>query len=702
MPRIAVAFSILCAACALLPCVLPAQSNDEPVLYVNCTQSGKAQDTGYQVTGFAMLKLCTHWQGQAGGTPSRDLYKLRRSVKGLKPGERLQFYASVMSGSGTDSQGYTADMVSTGDGATRTVVTGRDSPTQPLKTFVFEDKPSGSLPPSAYPRAEILRTAHGAVLRLSDIYGPDNGGEGYFYGVCVDNAELTGEQRTKLWTFQISEAELEDWDNLTKSESGSARGPSGQGSWNYSVTVTSRVPDLGEAAVEVEGYDRWIPEGNIDDETKAGNEIVVRAWVHKTGDRKTPGGNAVTFTFELVQYSREKGVCANWPTQPGDSGDRPDLRILREKNASLEIRTDTKAQTVQRVKEAKLVLTSFDYAAWAVLKVTAQDKDGKQLKVVYVQHEGYNDISIPRDEDKNRIADAWQEEKGVLGLPAEWDEAEVKGQSVKGDGLSLYQEYRGFVTATAGGRSHTRLEPREKAHFVIDPHGIFDESRWMAASGIRAYKVLRNWTDNRRVDVNRGFGGGQGKWAVAVELDDSKVNENQSAKALFDLRRQLAFTKASPGAKWSPRTVEFSRIYSGRIRYLLRWLRDQMLRCLQSPTTDSDRVEEAWLLTLGISREDLIAKLKGMSEAELEPLVRPMVVWAAIHEMGHACGSLEGHLGKDGDESEDCTPYVPDCPMQYMNWQDKRRLVLFGQLGGQGKFCDVEPHRCWRSLSPKE
>jgi hypothetical protein len=587
----------------------PAQSNDEPVLYVNCTQSGKAQDTGYQVSGFAMLKLCTHWQGQAGGTPSKELYKLRRSVRGLKPGERLQFYASVMSGSGTDNDGYTADMVSTGDGATKTVVTGRDGPTWPLKTFVFEDKPSGSLPPSAYPRAEILRTPNGAVLRLTDIYGPNNGGEGYFYGVCIDNAELTREQREKLWTFQISEAELDNWDNLTKSESGSARGPSRQSSWNYSVTVTSRIPDLGEAAVEVEGYDQWIPEGDIDDETKAGNEIVVRAWVHKTGDRKTPGDKPVTFTFELTQYSREKGVCTNWPTQPGDSGDRPDLRILKEKNTSLEIvDMDLEARTARPVKEAKLVLSSFDYAAWAVLKVTAKDKDGKPLKVVLVQHEGYDDIPIPRDEDKNRIADAWQEEKGVTGLPAEWDEAEVKGQSGKGDGLSLYQKYRGVVTATGGGRSYVRLEPRKKSHFVIDPQGIFDESRWLAASGIRPYKVLSSWTNNRQVDINRGFGGGRGKWAVRVELDDSKVNESLSAGELSTMRRQWAFTQGA-GDKWTPKTVEFSRIYTGRIRYTLRWLRDQMLRSLQAPTTDDDRVEEAWLLTLGIPRNDLISKL---------------------------------------------------------------------------------------------
>jgi hypothetical protein len=317
-----------------------------------------------------------------------------------------------------------------------------------------------------------------------------------------------------------------------------------------------------------------------------------------------------------------------------------------------------------------------------------------------LQHEGYDDIPLPRDEDNNRIADAWQEEKGVTGLPEEWDEAEVRGQSVKGDGLSLYQKYRGFVTATAGGRSHVRLEPHEKSHFVIDAQGIFDESRWLAASGIRTYKVLSSWTTDRQVDINRGFGGGRGKWAVKVEQDDSKVNEGLSAGELSTMRQQWGFTKGI-GDKWTPKTVEFSRVYTGRIRYHLRWLRDKMLRSLQAPTSEDDRMEGAWLLTLGLPRDDLISKLKGMSEAELEPLVKPLAAWVVIHENGHACG-LNGHLDTNGEESDLCTPYVPDCPMQYMTWQDKRRLVLFGQFGGQGRFCDVEPHRCWRDLSPKD
>jgi hypothetical protein len=687
---------------AFLPSALAAQSHPEPTLLVNCTQTGELDGIRYQTTGTAVLRLCTMWQGQAGGLPSTELYKLRRSVKALKVGESLQFYAAELSGDGSDSYGYKAVMVSTGEGAARTTVTGRDSPTVPMRTWIFEDKVSGSLPASAYPSAEIRRTANGALLKLTDIYGPNNGGEGYFYSVCVDNAELTKAQREKLWTWQISEGELENWDNLTRSQSDSAPGPSGKGKWTYSVTVSSRVPDLGEVAVEVEGYDDWIPEGNIDDEAKPGKDILVRAWVHKTGDPETRIDETATFTFTLIKISREKGVCANWPTTPRDSASRPDLCIWKERNRDLEqVTPDLEAKTPKPVKEARLVLSSFDYAAWGVLKVTAEDKNGKPMKVEYLNKKDIEQITIPRDEDRNHIADAWQEKEGVEGLPAEWDEAEVKGQSAKGDGISLFEKYRGFVVAEGGGKRYTQLKPREKAHFICDPQGFFDQDRWYSASQIRAYSVRPEWTRERLVDVNRGFGGGHGHWATLIQ-EDPTMNEAASAKQLAEMRGQWGISIGDETkAFWTPKDVQACIVFSGRIGYTLRWLRAKMLKSLTDPQDADEREGAAWLLTLGLSKENLIARLTKLSDAELDALVKPLKAWVAIHECAHSCG-VNGHLGAAGSESSDCPSPVPSCPMQYLDWKGKWSLVLFGTLGGQGRLCDVEPHRCWRSLSPKD
>lgn len=474
---------------------------------------------------------------------------------------------------------------------------------------------------------------------------------------------------------------------------------------DVSYTVTrGEVPEQAEVTVDIAGYDTWIPEAKTDDESKPGNELQVRAWVHKAGDPKTPVDQPAEFTFELYRFGQEKGLCMNWPTNPGDSSKRPDLRILTARNPGL---TEGIPELVMRskgyVKEAKAVLSSFDYAAWGLLKITAKDKDGNALAVHFRQRQDAM-IAIPKDEDRNHIADAWQDSYGMMGLPAEWDDTEIPGQLVRGDGVPLFAEYRGFVVRTADGHAHTRLNPREKVHFVIDPQNLFDTNRWWEASRIRAYKVLQPWTKNRVVDIHRGFGGTEteGKWATHIEEDTTAVTENQPEEALKELRQQWAVSEGA-GPVWigTPKNVEVSRIYTGRIRYTLKWIRAQMLRSLKAPASADDREEAAWLMSLGIPRDKLIGRLEALTPADLEPLVKPLVAWMAIHESAHACG-VNGHLNAKGEEDEAASgKRVPDCPMQYMDWKEKRRLVLFGALGGTGKFCNDRTHRCWQSLTTK-
>ncbi len=694
MGKNAVATLFLYALSAMLSPALAGQEKDKPILIVHCTESGKSGDTSYQTRGEAILRLCTRWEGPIGGMASTELYKLRRSVKGLKVGERLQFYASEMSGSGTDSDGNVANMVSTGDGLTKTTVKGRHT------DYAYETKPHTS-PASTYSNAEILRTANGAVLHLKDMYGPNTGGEGYFYGVCIANAELNKEQRANLLTFQIGEAELDQWENLNKSQSGSARGPGGQGSWEYSVVVTARVPDLGEVAVEIEGYDIWKPEADTDDETKAGNEIRVRAWVHKTGDPKTPINQTATFTFELTKVGREKGMCANWPTQPGTSGIGPDLRILEDKNPELEqINLFEEAKTRQRVKEVKLVLSSFDYGAWGILKVKAEDKDGKPIKVVYLQRKESSEISIPKDEDHNHIADAWQEEKGAMGLPADWDEAEVKGQNARGDGLTLYQKYRGVVVQTVSGHRHVRLEPKEKAHFVIDPAEVFDPDRWKQAAGIRAYLLTNAMVDgDRRVDRYGSYARGAGKYAVRLEVLSGTVEPDplpgqNGQPSSGDDPTQYAYTYGN-----TPKSTTRCRIFKDRIRGMIDRVAAAMQRALLDPKTDADREELDFLNHLGVPKADILGRLAALDGDARNGLVDKMVALAAIHEMGHACG-VNGHLNSAGQEDGNIQRDAK-CPMQYLDRKGRRMFVLFGELGGEGPFCKTPPDNCWSQLNVK-
>jgi len=95
--------------------------------------------------------------------------------------------------------------------------------------------------------------------------------------------------------------------------------------------------------------------------------------------------------------------------------------------------------------------------------------------------------------------------------------------------------------------------------------------------------------------------------------------------------------------------------------------------------------------------QDTTLRIRGL--VEIRGLVKPGERWLAIHELCNGVG-VDGHL-KGGVEDEECDNRVPSCSMQYMTWQEKRRYLLFGELGGTGKLCGQAPHSCWEQVNPK-
>jgi len=92
------------------------------------------------------------------------------------------------------------------------------------------------------------------------------------------------------------------------------------------------------------------------------------------------------------------------------------------------------------------------------------------------------EVVIPIDENtndksRNYIADAWQYDK--KGLQATDDNDDQPSSATKGDGLSAYDEYRGFFVKT-GSKSnegkHQRLNPNEKDIFIFDQTSLSDDT----------------------------------------------------------------------------------------------------------------------------------------------------------------------------------------------------------------------------------
>jgi hypothetical protein len=234
---------------------------------------------------------------------------------------------------------------------------------------------------------------------------------------------------------------------------------------HYDVSWTFEPVYDGEATVEVADYEDWIPEGNIGDPGKPGNFIQVKVKAHKAGHPDQPLDRKVNFTFNLEDTSMEPGVCMNWPPKPGlsDYG----LKILEERNKTLEVIGPDEAKTRQAGKEAELTVSAIAYGAWTRLKVTAETEDGQKLKIRFHDKE-VQDIPLPHFEGENHIALAYLKRHGLTGVGADWDkEQEPWGNGFSGDGFTLYEEYRGF--AVKG--KHITGHPSKKDLFVCDETG---------------------------------------------------------------------------------------------------------------------------------------------------------------------------------------------------------------------------------------
>ena len=161
----------------------------------------------------------------------------------------------------------------------------------------------------------------------------------------------------------------------------------------------------------------------------------------------------------------EPGVCMNWPPKPSSSD--YGLKILEERNQTLDVVGPDEARTRQAGREAELTISAISYGAWTRLKVKAETEDGQELKVRFHDKE-VQDIPLPHFEGENHVALAYLKRHGLTGAGADWDkEQEPWGNGYGGDGLTLYEEYRGF--AVKG--KHITGHPSKKDLFICDETG---------------------------------------------------------------------------------------------------------------------------------------------------------------------------------------------------------------------------------------
>lgn len=276
--------------------------------------------------------------------------------------------------------------------------------------------------------------------------------------------------------------------------SGAGLPGSAQGSATCSVTVAFLPdglpeweailePDPGTPGPTNPPYDEWLPIGSRKEASdEPGNGLPVRVYLQaKDGGPGIPP--RAKFKFYLGDVSREPGVSMNFPplestgcaTEPSGPFD---LRIFP--GDKIRVADDGQsAETPEPAKEAGVGIGCYDFGAYGRLKVIAETTDGQTL---VAHRKGQSDavlLDIPLDENRNHVADAWEKTQGVWdrNLSADWDGADdPAGQAVKGDGISLYEKYRGFEILNGVGKEvHERLDPKRKHVFIRNPDRLVRE-----------------------------------------------------------------------------------------------------------------------------------------------------------------------------------------------------------------------------------
>lgn len=273
------------------------------------------------------------------------------------------------------------------------------------------------------------------------------------------------------------------------------------------------------------GYDRWLPEGT-DSPLGIGSSQLVRL-VLEGENGGPPRAFPTQVRVRLVDVSREKGISLNWPR--GGNAD-PDLFFRRERMENV---VEVRGEGQEAILEGGLAqwtvpVYSNDYGAFGRLVAEAELPGGVIVVGEVRGAPGGDRLSLPRDDNGNRIADAWEKAVGARSADPESDDDDTRPRMlVKGDGLTLYEEYRGLRTAD---RPHVRLDPNRPDFFFIDVAQLVDAGQWEALTGFAAHRM--EWrhvrsggespldesrsADLRQVDHHEGHAKGRQAHAVWV------------------------------------------------------------------------------------------------------------------------------------------------------------------------------------------
>jgi len=281
-------------------------------------------------------------------------------------------------------------------------------------------------------------------------------------------------------------------------------------------------PDQLEVVVkQTDQYKNWRPQAGQNG--TRGNSLDLTAELrNKDGSPLNP--IAAYFEWDLTECSQVPGYAMNAPrTNPSTDYDMKlesgadGLRILDPPNAQ-------KAQSsVSENPKSNVTIASYDWGGYAKIKVTANLADGKQI-VGYLEGDpSQQEVRLPKRPDGSLVAEKWKTDNHAAGKDDSADDETIPvGDGTPGDGLTLYEEYRGFIV----NAKHEEGDPQAKDFFVVNLSGASTTGgiiRFAVLSGLSVHRKLREFetSDSRVINQNHNSLHVVDQHAVRVKVSPS-------------------------------------------------------------------------------------------------------------------------------------------------------------------------------------
>lgn len=290
----------------------------------------------------------------------------------------------------------------------------------------------------------------------------------------------------------------------------------------------------------------------------ADNEVTITC-------RALPAGLDGQFEFKLEDVSEEPGFACNAPESlpflpwSEDGTSFKDFQFVDQAGFDIDgiFWNHTATTDAEDIDVAMVRIKAYDYGAYAKLKATYKI-DGETIEATE-QMTGKAHTNLPLDDDDNHIWDGWADNAG--NAVDDTDNNPALGMTM-GDGLSRYEEWRGFMVQNA----HRRTDPDNKDLFIWDASGIGLGN--FGALGLTTHLIREaefNGSGNREVNfrhdshhvvLQHGLWlrdtnlGGMGSWgdaeAVGSPGDPGRVHVN------VDLAQVAADMTTPPPAGFRP------------------------------------------------------------------------------------------------------------------------------------------------------